>query len=90
VIAMVRDWIWTARAIAGAQVALVLAGWFRVQYPVMVNMPAGYADLTFFNAHAPTATLNQLAGALLVGSVFILPALVWLFRVFKTNGGRGQ
>lgn len=84
VIALVRDWVWAARAIAGAQVALILAGWFRVQYPVLVNMPGG--DLTFFNAHAPAATLNQLAGALLVGSVFILPALAWLFKVFKGRG----
>jgi cytochrome d ubiquinol oxidase subunit II len=83
-IAVARDWIWSARMLAGAQVALILAGWFRVQYPVLVRMPGG--DLTFFNSHAPAATLNQLAGALLVGSVFILPALAWLFRVFKTRG----
>jgi len=82
-IALVRDWIWTGRAIAGLQVALVLLGWFRVQFPVLVNMPGG--DLTLFNAHAPEATLNQLAGALLVGSILILPALAWLFRVFKAR-----
>ncbi len=81
-IAIKRDWIWTGRFLAGAQVALILVGWLRVQYPVLVKMPSG--DLTFFNAHAPTATLNQLGGALLVGSVFILPALAWLFRVFKS------
>jgi cytochrome d ubiquinol oxidase subunit II len=80
-IAVRQDWIWTARLIAGAQVALILAGWLRVQYPVLVKMPGG--DLTFFNSHAPAATLNYLGGALLVGSVFILPALAWLFRVFK-------
>jgi cytochrome d ubiquinol oxidase subunit II len=80
-IAVRQDWIWTARLIAGAQVALILAGWLRVQYPVLVKMSGG--DLTFFNSHAPAATLNYLGGALLVGSVFILPALAWLFRVFK-------
>jgi cytochrome d ubiquinol oxidase subunit II len=82
-IAVLRDWIWTGRLLVGVQVALILAGWLRVQYPVLVKMPGG--DLTFFNAHAPAATLNQLGGALLVGSVFILPALAWLFRVFKTS-----
>jgi cytochrome d ubiquinol oxidase subunit II len=82
-IALKMGWIWTARALAGAQVALVLAGWFRVQFPVLVNMPGG--DLTFFNSHAPEATLNHLAGALLVGSLLILPSLAWLFRVFKTR-----
>jgi cytochrome d ubiquinol oxidase subunit II len=82
-IALKRDWIWTARALAGAQVALVLAGWFRVQFPVLVKMPGG--DLTFFNAHAPEAALDALAGALVFGSVLILPSLFWLFRVFKTR-----
>jgi cytochrome d ubiquinol oxidase subunit II len=83
-IALDRGWIWSARLLAGAQLAFILAGWLRLQYPVLVRMPGG--DLTFFNAHAPAATLNQLGGALLVGSVFILPALAWLFRVFKTRG----
>jgi cytochrome bd ubiquinol oxidase subunit II len=83
-IALVRNWIWTGRAIVGLQVALVLLGWFRVQFPVLVNMPG--ESLTLFNAHAPEATLNQLAGALLVGSILILPALAWLFRVFKKQG----
>ncbi len=87
VIAVVRDWIWSARMIVGAQVALILAGWLRVQYPVLVHMPEASGNLTLFNAHAPVATLNQLAGALVIGSVFILPALIYLFRVFK---GRGE
>jgi cytochrome d ubiquinol oxidase subunit II len=84
-VALRRDWIWTARVMVGAQVALILGGWLLVQYPVLVRMPAG--SLTFFNAHAPAATLNQLGGALLVGSVFILPALLWLFLVFKSEDG---
>ena len=82
-VALDRDWIWTARAMIGAQVALILAGWLRVQYPVLVHMPK--EDYTFFNAHAPAATLNQLGGALLIGSLFILPALLYLFLVFKTQ-----
>lgn len=84
-VALRRDWIWTARVMIGAQVALILAGWYQVQHPVLVRMSD--RDLTFFNAHAPAATLNQLGGALLVGSVFILPALLWLFLVFKSEEG---
>lgn len=82
-ISLLLNWIWPSRLLAGAQVALVLGGFFRVQYPVLVRMPGG--DLTFFNAHAPEATLNHLAGALLVGSLLILPSLAWLFRVFKVR-----
>jgi cytochrome d ubiquinol oxidase subunit II len=84
-VAVRREWLWTGRVLIGAQVGLILAAWLRVQYPVLVRMPDG--DLTFFNAHAPAATLNQLAGALLVGSVFIMPALLWLFLVFKSEEG---
>lgn len=80
-----RDHVWAQRVLVGAQVALILAGWMRVQYPVLARLPGG--ELTFFNAHAPAATLNQLGGALLVGSVFILPALLWLFLVFKSEKG---
>jgi len=38
-----------------------------------------------FNAHAPERTLFQLAAALVVGSAFILPALFYLFQVFKLD-----
>jgi cytochrome bd ubiquinol oxidase subunit II len=83
--ALAKGRSWAARFLAGAQVALVLIGWYRVQFPVLVGM-AGGGQLTFFNSHAPAATLNQLGGALLAGSVLILPALFYLLRVFKTEG----
>lgn len=73
---------WFIRFLAGAQVALVLLGWFRIQFPVLVRLADG-RDLTFFNAHAPAATLFQLGMALLTGSALILPALLYLLRVFK-------
>lgn len=76
---------WTARLLAGAQVALILLGWFRVQFPVLVRLADG-RDLTFFNSHAPEATLTQLGLALLIGSALILPALYYLLRVFKLEG----
>lgn len=76
---------WTARFLAGSQVALILIGWYRVQFPILVNIADG-RHLTFFNSHAPAATLNQLGGALLVGSALILPALFYLLRVFKLEG----
>jgi cytochrome d ubiquinol oxidase subunit II len=87
-VAGLRDQVWAQRVLVGAQVALILAGWLRVQYPVLARLPGG--ELTFFNSHAPTATLNQLGGALLVGSIFILPALLWLFLVFKSEEGEAK
>jgi cytochrome d ubiquinol oxidase subunit II len=75
---------WIARFLAASQVALVLIGWFAIQYPVLVHMTEG-RELTFFNAHAPESTLFQLGMALLLGSAFILPSLFWLMRVFKVE-----
>lgn len=85
--ALVRDRGWTARLLAGTQVAVILLGWFRVQFPVLVKLADG-RDLTFFNSHAPAATLNQVGWALLVGSCLILPALFYLMRVFKLEDSR--
>lgn len=84
-LALARGRSWVARMLAGAQVALILIGWFRIQYPVLVHLSGGQA-LTFFNAHAPDATLNQLGWALVLGSALILPALFYLLRVFKLEG----
>jgi cytochrome d ubiquinol oxidase subunit II len=83
--ALSKEWEWIPRVLAGSQVALILAAWFRVQFPVLVHMRDG-RDLTFFNAHAPEATLFHLGMALLVGSALILPALFYLLRVFKLEG----
>jgi cytochrome bd ubiquinol oxidase subunit II len=77
--------------LAGGQVSLILGAWLAVQFPVLVKMADGH-DLTFFNSHAPAASLNQLGLALLVGSVLVLPSLFFLLRVFKSEvsspGGR--
>jgi cytochrome d ubiquinol oxidase subunit II len=87
-ISISRERGWTARILAGGQVALILAAWFAVQFPVLVVM-AGGNDLTFFNSHAPKATLDQLGWALIVGAALILPALYWLLRVFKSEEALG-
>lgn len=72
-----RNFRW-ARAAAIAQVTLILAGWSLAQYPHLV-MP----DLTLTNSAAPAATLKLLTIALCAGAVLLLPALVFLFRIFK-------
>jgi cytochrome d ubiquinol oxidase subunit II len=87
-LALARARVWPARILAGALVAVILAAWFAVQFPVLVKVKGG-ADLTFFNAHAPAAALEQLGWALLSGGALILPALAWLLRVFKREGAPG-
>ncbi|MCM2278138.1 MAG: cytochrome d ubiquinol oxidase subunit II [Oligoflexia bacterium] len=68
------------RVLAAAIVALVLLGWFAVQYPVAIRMAE---PITFERAAAPEATLRALLGALVVGILLILPALLYLLKVFK-------
>jgi cytochrome d ubiquinol oxidase subunit II len=77
----------TSRLVAGVQVALVLLGWYMLQAPVLIAAHAGSlpASITLQAAAAPDVTLRFLLGALLVGSLLIFPALIYLLRVFKTD-----
>lgn len=70
------------RLIAGAQTVLVLLGWFAIQYPVLIRISGG-PDITVHSAVAPQATLVQLVVALVIGLLVVIPALVYLFKVFK-------
>lgn len=72
-----------ARFVSAGQVSLILAGWFFVYAPNALTTTLG--PLSFFEAAAPPATLKQLMIALLVGSLFIFPALFYLLKVFKLN-----
>jgi cytochrome d ubiquinol oxidase subunit II len=67
------------RFFAGAQVALVLMGWFKMQFPTLIS--AG--GLTIYNSAAPDAVLKALVYALVIGSALIFPAFYYLMRVFK-------
>ena len=81
-LALLRKWVIVSRVLAGFQTLLVLGAWFWVEYPVALRYANGEA-LTFFEAAAPPATQEQLAFALVVGSILILPSLYYLFKTFK-------
>ncbi|WP_247236182.1 cytochrome d ubiquinol oxidase subunit II [Telluribacter sp. SYSU D00476] len=72
------------RLAIGLQVAMVIVGWFAIQYPVLVVEKSGN-HLTFYNTQAPPATQYQLLIALFVGLLFVIPAFYFLFRVFKPS-----
>lgn len=82
-LAIRRDAVQMARVLAAAQVGLILLGWFRVQFPVILTTASG--PVTLYNAAAPEATLRILCYALLTGAALIFPALVYLLWVFKAN-----
>lgn len=76
-----RNVLWI-RLVAGAQTVFVLLGWFAIQYPVLINLSNG-PDITVQSARAPDSTLFQLILALIIGLLLVIPALVYLFKVFK-------
>ncbi|WP_395749489.1 cytochrome d ubiquinol oxidase subunit II [Prosthecobacter sp.] len=67
-----------ARAAAVMQVALMITSWSASQYPHLIK-----PDVTFHASAAPEATLRLLSLALGIGAVLLLPALVFLFRLFS-------
>jgi len=74
------------RIIAGAQTAAILTGWFGIQYPVLVALN-NTSSLTVYNTVAPEKTLLMMIIALVVGLAFVIPLLIYLFRVFKFTKG---
>lgn len=66
-----------ARIAAVLQVSLIVWGWAFSQYPYLVR-----PDLTLANAAAPPVTLRLMLGVLAGGTVLLLPAFLYLFRVF--------
>jgi cytochrome d ubiquinol oxidase subunit II len=70
------------RLIAGFQTFLILLGWFAIQYPVLVKLQ-DQPDLTVYNTRAPESTQFQLIIALIIGLLLVIPALAFLFKVFK-------
>jgi cytochrome bd ubiquinol oxidase subunit II len=67
-----------ARVCAAAQVALIILGWGLAQYPYLVR-----PDVTIAGAAAARATIGWLMGTLAAGGVFLLPAVFYLYRIFK-------
>lgn len=66
----------------GAQAALIMIGWAAVQFPDFIKFANG-TSLNMYNTAAPLATFRQLTIALIVGMIIIIPAFLYLFKVFK-------
>ena len=70
-----------ARIAAAAEVSLLVWGWALAQYPYVVP-----PDLTVAGTTAPLITLKLVLIGLGGGAVVLIPALYYLFRVFKMSG----
>jgi cytochrome d ubiquinol oxidase subunit II len=71
-----------ARIFAAFQVSMILLSVGYTHYPNFV-MGKGGKNLSLLTDHAPSTTINDLGIALLIGSLFILPALFYLFYSFS-------
>lgn len=70
------------RLLAGFQVTMILLATTRVHYPRIVLLKnGGYLSLIEHQGHAKT--IESLGWALIIGSVFILPALFYLIYSFQ-------
>ena len=65
-----------ARLAAATAVAAVLWGWAVGQYPHVLEPDVEIADVA-----APRATLEALLVVLVVGAAFLVPSLLWLYRL---------
>jgi cytochrome d ubiquinol oxidase subunit II len=75
-----RDYRW-ARRLAMAQAVLILWGWALAQSPYLI-----VPDLTITAAAAPPNVLATLLTVLGAGAVMLVPALWYLYAVFKGRG----
>lgn len=77
-----RNYIWVPRILAGVQVTMILVAVTYTHYPDFVLLDEGTLSLT--RHQAPEPAITALAWALLIGSIFILPALFYLYYSFKS------
>lgn len=73
-----------ARAAAAAQVTLIVLGWGLAQYPELA-----IPGLTIAECGAPKSVLVPMLVTLGIGSAVLVPALVYLFAVFKAHSDSG-
>lgn len=69
---------WTTRVFASLQVILIIGGWGLAQYPYLI-----YPDLTIQKAAASEDVLRPIMLVLLLGITVLVPALWYLFKIFK-------
>jgi cytochrome bd ubiquinol oxidase subunit II len=72
------------RFTAAFQTTMIVAGWFAIQFPILVKINDGQ-DITLQNSSAPEQTQYHMLIALIVGVLIIFPSIGYLYKVFKFN-----
>ncbi len=76
-----------ARILVAFQVAFIFMAVLIKRFPILLSFNDG-TIMTYSSAAAPESTLKQLTIALAVGITVVLPFLVYLLKIFKTNRDR--
>ncbi len=77
------------RILAGFQASMILLAVSYVHFPDLLILKNGQ-HLSLLKHQAPQATMTALAWALLIGSLFILPALFYLYYSFQKDRHKGS
>ena len=75
---IIRERYRRARLFAALQVSTIVLGWASAQAPCII-----VPSVTVQSAASPPRTIALLAGALVAGSVVLLPSLAFLYKSFK-------
>lgn len=75
--------IWSPRIAVGATVSAILAGYWGAIFPTALQLAPPASPLTWPDSAAPNSSLSGLAIALVVAGLFVVPSLVYLYRLFK-------
>lgn len=73
------------RVLAGFQASMILLAVSYVHFPNLLILKNGQ-HLSLFKHQAPNATMTALGWALIIGSIFILPSLYYLYYSFQKDG----
>jgi cytochrome d ubiquinol oxidase subunit II len=84
IVCLVRRQYVPARLASSLAVTAILAGWAVAQYPYIL-----VPDLTIEEAATGRPTLVAMLVALAVGAVVLVPALVYLYRLFQKSPPEG-
>lgn len=94
-VSLVVMWKWIStsirmipRMLVGFQVTMILLAITYAHFPNFVMLDGG-ENLSLFEGMAPLKTTQALGWALLIGSLFILPALFYLYYSFQKKETKG-
>ena len=77
--------LWTgrfaaARVVVAFETVAILVGWYASQAPYLIP-----GEMTYAQAAAPEITLHAFLWIVGIGAVFLIPSLIALFRIFKSE-----